>query len=78
MLDLAAHHDLRDAFLLADVDELAEGAEGDPVVGGGEGFDFGGGFLFDADLANLWVGLMIFGCLLPVPLIRRVKFPESA
>jgi MFS family permease len=36
------------------------------------------GFLFDADLAKLWVALMIFGCLLPVPLIRRVKFPESA
>jgi MFS family permease len=36
------------------------------------------GFLFDADLAKLWVGLMIIGCLLPVPLIRRVKFPEAA
>jgi len=36
------------------------------------------GFLFDADLAKVWVALMIFGCLLPVPLIRRVKFPEGA
>lgn len=36
------------------------------------------GFLFDADLAKLWVALMIVGCLLPVPLIRRVKFPEAA
>ena len=35
------------------------------------------GFLFDADLAKLWVALMIIGCLLPVPLIRRVKFPEA-
>jgi len=34
------------------------------------------GFLFDADLANLWVALMIIGCLLPVPLIGRVNFPE--
>ena len=36
------------------------------------------GFLFDADLAKFWVALMIVGCLLPVPLIRRVKFPEVA
>ncbi len=36
------------------------------------------GFLFDADLAKLWVAMMIVGCLLPVPLIRRVKFPEVA
>lgn len=35
------------------------------------------GFLFDADLAKLWVALMVVGCLLPVPLIRRVKFPEA-
>ena len=35
------------------------------------------GFLFDADLAKLWVALMVVGCLLPVPLIRRVKFPET-
>lgn len=35
------------------------------------------GFLFDADLANLWVLLMIIGCLLPAPLIARVNFPES-
>jgi MFS family permease len=35
------------------------------------------GFLFDANLANLWVILMIIGCLLPVPLIARVNFPES-
>jgi hypothetical protein len=36
------------------------------------------GFLFDADLAKLWVAMMVVGCLLPVPLIRRVKFPENA
>ena len=36
------------------------------------------GFLFDANLAKLWVALMVVGCLLPVPLIRRVKFPETA
>lgn len=36
------------------------------------------GFLFDANLAKLWVALMVVGCLLPVPLIRRVKFPENA
>jgi MFS family permease len=34
------------------------------------------GFLFDANLAKLWVAMMFIGCLLPVPLIRRVKFPE--
>jgi predicted MFS family arabinose efflux permease len=34
------------------------------------------GFLFDAGLAKLWVALMVVGCLLPVPLIRRVNFPK--
>ena len=34
------------------------------------------GFLFDAGLAKLWVALMVVGCLLPVPLIRRVNFPQ--
>ena len=34
------------------------------------------GFLFDAGLAKLWVALMVVGCLLSVPLIRRVNFPQ--
>lgn len=35
------------------------------------------GFLFDAGLAKFWVVLMILGCLLPVPMIRRVNFPPN-
>ena len=36
------------------------------------------GFLFDNGLAKLWVGLMVIGCLLPLPLIARVKFKGSS
>ena len=36
------------------------------------------GFMFDAGLAKLWVGAMIVGCLLPVPLMARVRFPQKA
>ena len=35
------------------------------------------GFMFDAGLAKVWVGAMIIGCLIPVPLIARVRFPSS-
>lgn len=34
------------------------------------------GFLFDAGLAKLWVAIMFFGCLAPIPLINRVHFGE--
>ena len=34
------------------------------------------GFMFDAGLANIWLLVMLIGCLLPVPLIARVKYPE--
>jgi MFS family permease len=34
------------------------------------------GFLFDAGLAKLWVAIMFFGCLAPIPLITRVHFGE--
>lgn len=36
------------------------------------------GFLFDAGLAKLWVGAMILGCLIPVPMIARVRFASNA
>jgi MFS family permease len=33
------------------------------------------GFMFDAGLAKVWVFAMIIGCLLPVPLLARVRYP---
>src|ERR1035437_4326322 len=49
MLHLAAHHDLGDAILLADLDHLAELAEGDPVAARGERLHFLGSFFLDGD-----------------------------
>src|ERR1035437_7094878 len=49
VLHLAAHHDLGDAVLLADVDHLAELAEGDPVAARRQGFHLLGGFFLDGD-----------------------------
>lgn len=36
------------------------------------------GFLFDNGLAKLWVAMMVIGCLLPLPLIARVRFAAQA
>ena len=35
------------------------------------------GFMFDSGLAKVWVGAMIVGCLIPVPLIARVRFTST-
>jgi hypothetical protein len=56
VLDLAAHHHLLNAFALADVDEFAKRAERDPVTAGGKRFNFGRGFLFDADRDHFETG----------------------
>jgi MFS family permease len=34
------------------------------------------GYLFDHNQSNLWLALLIVGCLLPVPLIARIKLPR--
>lgn len=34
------------------------------------------GFMFDAGQAKLWLLVMFIGCLIPIPLIARVRYPE--
>ena len=49
VLHLPAHHHLADAFLFADVDQLAQRAQRDPVAARGQRFDFGRRFFLDRD-----------------------------
>jgi hypothetical protein len=39
VLHLPAHHELRDALFVADLDELGQRTEGDPVASGRQRFD---------------------------------------
>jgi len=53
MLHLTAHHDLGDAIALADIDQFAELAEGDPVTAVGEGLYVFRCFFLDGDDGDL-------------------------